>query len=139
MQKPWIWLRIASASILFVALGHTFGHFTWKSRGTAESLVFAAMRNYQFDVAGVTRSHWIFYRGYSLYLTITFVMIGLITWQLARLSRTQRREIAGIVAVLFVGGIGLAALAWASFFAAPAIPCTLFAVATGIAWAGCRG
>ncbi len=63
-MKAWIWLRVAA---VLQALGTAF-HTLATARGTAsrgprEQAVFDAMQAFHFDLMGVSRSHWDFYRG----------------------------------------------------------------------------
>ena len=55
---------------------HTIASMDSPSRGPAEEAVFAAMQSFHFQIAGVTRSHWDFYQGYELSITVVFATYG---------------------------------------------------------------
>ncbi len=75
-MKPWIWLRIGAALQGLGAVLHTIATMDSPSRGPAEEAVFAAMQSFHFRIAGVIRSHWDFYRGYELSITVVFGSSG---------------------------------------------------------------
>lgn len=120
-MKPWIWLRIVSVLLAVFCLGHTLGTLDITARNAEEQVVFNAMRGFRFDIMGSARTHWDFYRGMNLYLSVFLLMLVILTWQLAGLSRTAPGPVRKIVLFLLVGHVGIAALSWMYFFAAPAV------------------
>jgi hypothetical protein len=68
-MKPWIWLRIAAALQALGTVGHNLATLSTKAtHGPLEQAVFDAMRGFQFNIMGSTRSTWDFYRGYRLHI-----------------------------------------------------------------------
>jgi hypothetical protein len=89
------------------------------SRGPAEEAVFAAMQSFQFQIAGVTRSHWDFYRGYELSITVVFAVLAVLIWQLSNLSRTAPRQAVPLIVTILVAETLLSVVSWGYFFAGP--------------------
>ena len=118
-MKPWIWLRVAAALQGLGAVFHTIAAMDSPSRGPAEQAVFAAMQSFRFQIAGVTRSHWNFYQGYELCITVVFAILAVLIWQLSNLSRTEPRQAVPFVVTILVTEILLSAIGWEYFFAGP--------------------
>ena len=91
-MKPWIWLRVAAALQGLGAVLHTIASMDSPSRGPAEAAVFGAMQSFHFQIMGATRSHWDFYRGYELSITVVFGIIAILIWQLGTLSRSEPQQ-----------------------------------------------
>jgi len=118
-MKPWTWLRIGSALQALGAVLHTIASMDSPSRGPAEQAVFAAMQSFRFPIAGVTRSHWDFYQGYELFVTVAFGVLAALIWQLGNLSKTEPRQAMPFVVTIFVAEILWSAIGWKYFFAGP--------------------
>jgi uncharacterized membrane protein YoaK (UPF0700 family) len=118
-MKPWIWLRVGAALQGLGAVLHTIASMNSASRGPAEAAVFAAMQSFQFQIAGVTRSHWDFYRGYQLFITVIFVVLAVLIWQLGNLSKTAPRQAVPMIVTILVAEILFSAVGWEYFFAGP--------------------
>lgn len=118
-MKPWIWLRIGAALQALGTVLHTIATTNPPSRGPAEQAVFAAMQSFHFQIAGVNRSHWDFYRGYELSITVVFALIAVLIWQLSNLSRTEPKQAKPLIATILVAEILLSAVGWEYFFAGP--------------------
>ena len=118
-MKPWTWLRVGSALQGLGAVLHTIASMDSPSRGPAEQAVFAAMQTFQFQIAGVTRSHWDFYRGYELFITVIFAILGVLIWQLSNLSKTSPRQAVPMIVTILVAEILMSAIGWEYFFAGP--------------------
>ena len=92
-MKPWIWLRIAAALQAFGVVGHNVETLSTKpTHGPGEQAVFDAMRGFQFDLMGATRSTWDLYRGYQFSTTVTFVLLVTLLWMLSGMSRRAPAE-----------------------------------------------
>lgn len=89
------------------------------SRGPAEQAVFAAMQSFRFQIAGVTRSHWDFYRGYELFITVVFGVLAVLIWQLSTLSRTEPKQAVPFIVTILVAETLMSAIGWEYFFAGP--------------------
>ena len=109
-MKPWIWLRVGAALQGLGAVLHTIAAMDSPSRGPAEQAVFAAMQSFRFQIAGVTRSHWNFYQGYELCITVVFAILAVLIWQLSNLSRTEPRQAVPFVVTILITEILLSAM-----------------------------
>ena len=118
-MKPWTWLRIGAALQGLGAVLHTIASMDSASRGPAEEAVFAAMQSFQFQIAGVTRSHWDFYRGYELFITVVFAVLAVLIWQLSNLSKTAPRQAVPFIVTILIAEILFSAVGWEYFFAGP--------------------
>ena len=118
-MKPWTWLRIGAGLQALGAVLHTIASMDSPSRGPAEQAVFAAMQSFHFPIAGVIRSHWDFYLGYELCITVVFAILAVLIWQLSNLSREEPRHAAPMIATILVAEILLSAIGWEYFFAGP--------------------
>ncbi len=118
-MKPWTWLRIGAALQGLGAVLHTIASMDSPSRGPAEQAVFAAMRSFHFPIAGVIRSHWDFYQGYELCITVVFSVLAVLIWQLSNLSREEPRHAVPLITTILVAEILLSAIGWEYFFAGP--------------------
>ena len=118
-MKPWTWLRVGAALQGLGAVLHTIASMDSPSRGPAEQAVFAAMQTFQFQIAGVTRSHWDFYRGYELFITVIFSVLGVLIWQLSNLSKTSPRQAVPMIVTILVAEILMSTIGWEYFFAGP--------------------
>ena len=118
-MKPWTWLRIGAALQGLGAVLHTVASMDSPSRGPAEQAVFAAMQSFHFPIAGVVRSHWDFYQGYELFITVVFAVLAVLIWQLSNLSKTEPRQAVLFVVTILAAEILMSAVGWEYFFAGP--------------------
>ena len=115
-------LRSASVVFAFYTFGHTYGGMLHDDkRGPRQAAVFAAMRDYTFDVEGMTRSYWSFYRGFGFYVSMALALLAVLCWQLAQQSRSHPDAARPLVATLFVSLIAMTTLTAVDFFPAPTI------------------
>src|SRR5260370_10329903 len=92
-MKAWISLRVLSVVLALFSLGHTLGTGVPRvKRGAPEAAVFGAMQDFRFPIMGFERSHWAFYRGFALIISLLLLVLAVIAWQLAALSRRAPRE-----------------------------------------------
>lgn len=121
-QRAATWLRVLAVILALFALGHTLGTAAPKvTRGLSEALVFRAMQGYRFPVMGFDRSHWDFYRGFALTVSVLMFALAAVAWQLAAVSRRVPREALPMAVTLLVACVGLLVLALGFFFAAPVV------------------
>ena len=118
-MKPWTWLRVGAALQGLGAVLHTIASMDSPSRGPAEQALFTAMQSFQFQIAGVTRSHWDFYRGYELFITVIFAVLAVLIWQLSNLSKTSPKQAVPMIVTILVAEILMSAIGWEYFFAGP--------------------
>ncbi len=127
-MKPWIWLRVAALLQALGTVAHTMASFDSPSRGPGEEAVFNVMRAYRFDIMGVTRSHWDFYVGYELFITVTFAFLSVLMWQLSSLSRTAPEHARPLTVTILICEIFMSIMGWEYFFAGPGVVSMLIAV-----------
>ena len=137
-MKPWTWLRVGAALQGLGAVLHTIASMDSPSRGPAEEAVFAAMQSFRFQIAGVTRSHWNFYQGYELIITVVFAVLAVLIWQLSNLSKTEPRQAVPFVVTILAAEILMSAIGWEYFFAGPGGMSILIAVCLVAAIPGLR-
>jgi hypothetical protein len=127
-MKPWIWLRVAAVLQALGTVGHTLASLNSPSRGSEEEAVFNAMRAFHFDVMGSNRSHWDFYKGYELSISVSFLLLAVLIWQLSNMSRTAPRKALPLIVTILIAEILLGVLGWMYFFAAPGVVSILIAL-----------
>ncbi len=133
-MKPWIWLRVAAIIQAFFTFGHTVGGIPNKAmRGTQEQALFDALRAFRFDVMGTTRSHWDFYQGFGLTISVNLAILAVLMWQLGSLSRTEPERARPLVATLLLSEILIGGLSCKYFFAGPVVTLTLVSLCLGVA------
>jgi hypothetical protein len=116
--KPWLPLRLSALISLIFSVGHTLGGLKgWSPIGDTE--VLSAMRAFRFDVAGVNRSYYEFYRGFGFLLTVYLVLQAVLLWQLASLSQANRSLARPLVWSFFLASIPIGFLTWAFLFPTP--------------------
>jgi hypothetical protein len=121
-MTPKTWCRsLAVLSALF-AIGHTIGTTAPQpSRGATEEALFQAMQTFRFPIMGFTRSHWDFYQGFALDISVLVAMMAVIAWQLPRVSDRDPLAALPIAISLLAGWIGVAVLGFVYFFAIPIV------------------
>ncbi len=127
-MKPWIWLRIAAVLQALGTVGHNLATLNPPSRGPQEQAMFNAMQAFRCDVMGSNRSHWDFYRGYEFSITVSFLLLVVLIWQLSNLSRTEPRQALPLVVTILVGQILMAVVSWTYFFAGPGVMSVLISL-----------
>lgn len=80
-MSPTFWLRAASAVTLLYAIGHALGGLeSWSPAGPTATM--AAMRSFEFDVMGRTRTYLDFYLGFGHYISTLLLLQAALLWQL---------------------------------------------------------
>jgi len=118
-MKPWIWLRVGAVLQAIGTVLHTIATSDPPSRRPGGEAVFGPMQSFHFQIMGVSRSHWDFYRGYELSITVAFGVLAVLIWQLGSLSRTEPKQAVPLVVTILVAEILLSAIGWEYFFAGP--------------------
>ena len=132
-MKTVILLRIASITSALFAAGHTAGAFqSWSPPG--ETDVLGAMRSFQFNAEGVTRTYWDFYVGFGFIISVYLALQAVLLWQLARSARTQPLHVRPLIGSLFVASFASALLSLRFIFAIPVIFAGLNTVCLGLAF-----
>ena len=136
-MKPWIWLRIAAALQAFFAFGHTAGGIPRAAvRGAQEQSLFAAMQSFRFDVMGATRSHWDFYQGFGLSISINLAILAVLMWQLGNLTRSDSQAARPLLFTLLISEILGGLVSWQYFFAGPIVTSALVVLCLSMALVG---
>jgi len=118
-MKTATWFRTLAGAFAFFTIGHTLGFLKPPAAGSPAAPVYDAMRHIAFPAMGVMRTYLDFYRGFGLLVSVAFVVLALLAWQVASLSRDHPREAMPFALTLFVGCAGTAILSFVYFFAAP--------------------
>ena len=121
MNKPVVFLRVASVLTLVHAVLHTIGGVFGSVNPGPAAVAVAAMKVNQFLVMGNMRSYWDFYFGLGLALSISMTAEGILMWQLASLARTDARRLRPIMATFLVAYLAIAVNSNAHFFIAPVV------------------
>ena len=137
-MKQSILLRIASALSLIFCAGHTYGTLNPSSRDPEEAAVFMAMQAYPFNIMGFRRTHWDFYRGFSLLFSVTLLMLAVLLWQLGGMSKSDPARIRPMIAVLATGYLGYTVLCGTFFFTAPAVVAAAATLCIALAFTSAR-
>jgi RsiW-degrading membrane proteinase PrsW (M82 family) len=133
-MKQLILLRTASVLTLIFCAGHTYGALNPSSRGPEEAAVFMAMQAYPFAIMGVRRTHWDFYRGFSLLFSVTLLMLAVLLWQLGGIARSDPAKARPLIATLCLGYIGFTVLCGTFFFTAPSAVSAAAAICIALAF-----
>jgi len=120
-MKAALLLRVAAVLALLHGVLHTIGGVFGRAAPGAQEAVVLTMKAYQFDVQGMMRSYWDFYRGFGLFITVSFLVQAVVFWQLAALTRTDAGRTRPIVMAFCVGYVAYAVLSWRYFFVAPLV------------------
>ena len=136
-MKPTLWLRIAAGLALFNAVGHTIGQLSTPTDTEALSAV-QAMQAHRFEVMGSTRTYWDFFTGFSVFITITVLLVAVLCWQLASLAKSAPRMARPMIAALAIAYVGYSVLGWLYLFAAPELNIAATAACLLMALAGVR-
>jgi len=99
-MKQAILLRTASLLTLIFCAGHTYGtlkHLLPRPRGSGG---IHAMQAYPFSIMGFRRTHWDFYRGFSLLFSVALLLLAVLLWQLGGLAKSDPARTRPLVAML---------------------------------------
>src|SRR3982074_1918586 len=112
-MKPPVLLRFASVLTLLFCAGHTYGALGSSSRDPEQAAVFMAMQAFPFEIMGARRTHWQFYRGFSLLFSVTLLL-------LAGLAKRDPVGARPLIGSLLLAYLGFTILCGVYFFFAPA-------------------
>lgn len=115
-------LRTAAVVYGLFAAGHTFGAMLNDTRrGPRQAALFAGMQAYTFDVQGMTRSYWDFYRGFGFMVSVLLTFAAVLCWVLGDLAQTHPREARRVLLVLTGAMAFTTWFSFVDFFAAPMV------------------
>jgi hypothetical protein len=115
------WLRLAAGATTPFWLGHTAAVVLSPSRGSEEQAVYAMMKHYSFDAFGIQRSHWDFYQGYGVFMSVTVLLVIVWLWQLAPVAEKDPIVARPLLISTAVGLLAFAAVNAVWFMIPPAI------------------
>jgi RsiW-degrading membrane proteinase PrsW (M82 family) len=137
-MKQTILLRVASALTLILCAGHTYRALDPSSRGPEEAAVFMAMQAYPFNIMGFRRTHWDFYRGFSLLFSAALIVLALLLWQIGAMASSEPSRTRPLIATLFAGYLAFTILCGVYFFTAPAALSAAAAICLALAFNSAR-
>jgi len=137
-MKPPVLLRVASLLTLIFCAGQTYGTLGSSSVDPEQAAVFMAMQTYPFEIMGARRTHWQFYRGFSLLFSVTLLLLAVLLWQLARLAKSDPAGAKPLIASLFLAYLGFTILSGVYFFIAPAAFSAAVAICLALAFTSTR-
>ena len=130
-MKPTRWLRSLAVLLALFAIGHTLGTASpTVTRGAAEAAVFGAMQGFRFPIMGFERTHWDFYRGFAISVSVLQAGVAVMAWQLAALAKVAPRLARPLARSLLLVCVGLLVVSEQFFFG---LPIAMSAVAVAIA------
>lgn len=133
-MKHMILLRTASVLTLIFCAGHTFRALNPSTRSPEEAAVFMAMQAFPFSIMGFRRTHWDFYRGFSLLFSATLLLLAVLLWQLGAIAGSEPARLRPLIATLCLGYIAFTVLCGLFFFTAPAALSAAAAICLALAF-----
>ena len=100
--------------------------------------MFMAMQAYPFNIMGFRRTHWDFYRGYSLLFSAALLLLALLLWQIGGIAKSDPARARPLIVSLFLGYLALTVLCGMYFFTAPAALSAAAAICLALAFAAPR-
>ena len=126
-------LRIDAVIFLLFAVGHWFfSPWVIGVEGHALEALSAAAKT-SYPVFGFMRSYWDFHVGFGHMAGVTFIMEAALLWLLAGMAGGAS-SIRGLLGVLVVANVAIAALQVAYFFWPPIILSVLTTALLAMAW-----
>jgi hypothetical protein len=133
VNKPVLFLRIASVLTFIHAVLHTIGGVFGKVDPGPASVAVAAMKANRILVMGNMRSFWDFYFGLGLALTISMTAESILMWQLASLAKTEARRLRPMMTTFLLAYVVIAINSNTYFFMGPVIAEILIAACFAVA------
>src|SRR4249920_893359 len=96
--KQSLLLRTASVLTLIFCAGHTYRALNPSTRDPEEAAVFMAMQAFPFSIMGFRRTHWDFYRGYSMLFSATLLLLAVLLWQLGAIASSDPARARPLIA-----------------------------------------
>jgi hypothetical protein len=133
MNKPVVFLRIASVLTLIHSVLHTVGGVFGSVAPGPAAVAVAAMKANQFPLMGSVRSYWDFHMGMGLAVTIFLTGESILMWQLASLAKTDARRLRPMMVTLLAIYLAFAVNSYMYFFFMPVVTEILIAGCIGVA------
>jgi energy-converting hydrogenase Eha subunit C len=83
---------------------------------------------------GFRRTHWDFYRGFSLLFSVTLLLLAVLLWQLGTIAKSDPARARPMIATLGLGYIGFTVVCGTYFFTAPAAISAAAAICIALAF-----
>jgi hypothetical protein len=116
MKTTVILIRIACCCILIHLLGHTAGHFSWRTpENKSIQQVVNTMTAHSAPFMGTERSLADFYDGYSLLLLVFFALTIWLLWIISNRIKTQL-SLKTLLWPFAIGYLGIAVIEFVRFF-----------------------
>jgi hypothetical protein len=131
--KTVILLRVASMLTAIFCAGQSYATLGAPLRDPAEAAVFMAMQSYRLKLLWAVRTHWDFYRGFSLLFSVTLLMLAVLLWQLSMTAKADPLAARPMVASLLVASLAFTVVGGLYFFFAPAAMSAAIAVCLALA------
>jgi hypothetical protein len=136
--KTWILLRIASVLTAVSCVGHTYGALGAPVRNPGEAAVFMAMQSYSLKMLGAIRTHWDFYRGFSVLFGVTLLLLAILLWQLSITAKTDPLATRPMVASLLAAYLAFTIVGGLYFFFVPASFFAAIAICLALAFTSAK-
>jgi hypothetical protein len=120
-MKASVLLRVTAVLAFVHGVLHTIGGVFGGATPGAQQEALSVMKSNHFDAMGSVRSYWDFYLGYGLILSVNFLMLTVVFWQLGTLAKTEPRRVRPLVLTFALTFVVSAAIAWRYFFIGPAV------------------
>lgn len=128
--------RIAAVLILLFDLGHSAG-YPWSDPKWGVDT--GAMRSTHFQILGFSRTHWDFYVGFGLEISVFLLLAAVLAWQLGGLPKQTPAPLLLTAWALAVCFAALTVLSWKYFFTIPIVFSALITIClVGAAWRSTR-
>ena len=136
--KTAILLRIASVLTFVSFVGHTYAALGTPLRSPAEAAVFMAMQSFRLKLLGAVRTHWDFYRGFSIVFGVTLLLLAVLLWQLSMTAKTDPLATRPFVASLLAGYLAFTIVGGLYFFFVPAAFSAAVAICLALAFTSAK-
>jgi hypothetical protein len=110
--------RVAAVLLLLFEAGHTSG-FPWSDPAWGVDL--GAMRSTHFHIMGFSRTHWDFYVGFGLFVSVFLLLAVVLAWQLGSLPPESLALMRGTAWTFALCFTGITVLSWKYFFIIPIV------------------
>ena len=137
-MKTAILLRIASVLTLIFCVAHGYAALGDPVRGPGEAAVFMSMQSFSLKLLGAIRTHWDFYRGFSILFGVTLLLLGVLLWQLSMTAKTDPRATRPFVASLLVAYLAFTIVGGLYFFFVPAAFSAAVAICLALAFTSAK-
>jgi hypothetical protein len=135
--KTVILLRIASMLSAIFCAGHAYASLA-PLRDPGEAAVFMAMQSYRLKLLWTVRTHWDFYRGFSLLFSVTLLLLAVLLWQLSVTAKADPVATRPMVASLLVAYLAFTVVSGIYFFFAPAAISAAIAICLALAFTSAK-